>query len=69
METIVRIIFLAIIAVDCWLWGYSYGKNKALKLLVKYHFDKLKKSLEQKGLSEEEIKQHIKDFIEADPYE
>lgn len=69
METIVRIILLAIIAVACWLWGYSYGKNKALKLLVKYHFDKLKKSLEQKGLSEEEIKQRIKDFIEADPYE
>ncbi len=69
METIVRIFFLAIIAVDCWLWGYSYGKNKALKLLVKYHLDKLKKAMEQKGLSEEEIKQRIKDFIEAEPDE
>ena len=45
------------------------GLRKATKLSAHLAIDKLKKAMEQKGLSEEEIKQRIKDFIEAEPDE
>lgn len=49
------IVIAVVIAVDCWIMGFL----KELR----------KKAMEQKGLSEEEIKQSLKDFIEADPGE
>lgn len=66
---ILSIISIIVIAVDCWICGYMKGLRKATKLSAHLAIDKLKKAMEQKGLSEEEIKQRIKDFIEAEPDE
>jgi hypothetical protein len=66
---ILSIISIIVIAVDCWIWGYRKGLRKATKLSAHLAIYKLKKAMEQKGLSEEEIKQRIKDFIEAEPDE
>ena len=66
---ILSIISIIVIAVDCWIWGYVKGLRTATKLSAHLAIDKLKKAMEQKGLSEEEIKQRIKDFIEAEPDE
>lgn len=66
---ILSIISIIVIAVDCWILGYRKGLRKATKLSARLVIYKLKKAMEQKGLSEEEIKQRIKDFIEAEPDE
>ena len=66
---ILSIISIIVIAVDCWIWGYRKGLRKATKLSAHLAIYKLKKAMERKGLSEEEIKQRIKDFIEAEPDE
>lgn len=66
---ILSIISIIVIAVDCWILGYRKGLRKATKLSARLAIYKLKKAMEQKGLSEEEIKQRIKDFIEAEPDE
>lgn len=66
---ILSIISIIVIAADCWILGYMKGLRKATKLSARLAIYKLKKAMEQKGLSEEEIKQRIKDFIEAEPDE
>ncbi len=66
---ILSIISIIVIAIDCWIWGYANGLKKASKISVHFAIEKLKKSLVQKGLKEEEIKRYLNDFIEADPDE